>query len=1128
MNFWKSGWLVAFIFVFGSAIHAQFTDDFSDGDFTNDPSWTGDDSLFVVENEVLRSNRTGAFIYGLTTPSSLVDDAQWQFWVNLNFGVTGANYVDVFVMADNSDLSQVQNGYFIRLGGTPKQIALFSVVGGTENKIIDGTSGQIGSSSNNIFVIRASRTEAGEWTVEADKNALDQFALVGTATDIQTSSASHFGLRITQSNAAGPINNHFFDDFSVAPIPIDDIPPELISAEALSPLEVKLIFDEPLEETSASDPDNYSLTDIGAPTSVEWSASAPDEVVLVLGSPLVSGQDYTVTATGVADPAGNVSSGTSAQFFYYVPGIPEFKSLVFNEIMADPTPVVGLPEAEYLEIFNASDEFFDLNGWIFVNTTTAKTLGQFLIPPGGFVILCDANNVNLFEGYGPTLGISSFVALANAADSLTLIAPGGDIIDIVSYTDTWYGDPAFKDGGYSLELINPYTPCGGASNWKASQATEGGTPGEVNSIFDDTPDTTPPTLNLFTLTAPDRISLTFSEDLDQASVFSANYEFNPDVDISQVSLAAANIILLDLAEPLEVGVAYELTIDGIADCEGNYIAEPLIVSIFIGATPGLHDVLISEIMADPTPSVGLPEGEYFELYNASAQTIELKGCNLSGILFEESSLISPGEYAVFASDQNTTVFFTIPEMRFLNGFSTTFLTNGGRELLLTNAEGDMVDRVSYHLSWYGDASKEDGGYSLERINLDEPCRGKDNWTASMAPKGGTPGMENSVNNNIPDTTPPTPVSLFVRDATHLEMIFSEVIDSLSILAASVEISPTLSIVSIDNISPDYLSISISLGDIIEIGTIYEVTISGIADCVGNTMVGEATESFALPEPPEQGDLLINEVLFNPFTGGSDFVEVVNVSSKAISLKDMVLQNATLTTKTITTEPVLLFPGQYVVFTPDPENLILEYPLGKRENFLYVESLPSYANTSGSVILADALGQVFDRFDYQESYQFPLLVTYKGVSLERMSFTRPTNDPSNWSSASEQVGFATPGYLNSQYLPENVVSSVTFELQKEVFSPDNDGFEDVLYINYRMDEPGFVATIRVFDRYGRLVRTLTNNLLLGTTGTIAWDGITDDRAKARIGPHIIYIESFRPEGRVETFKIPCIVAGRLSQ
>ncbi|MEM9053127.1 MAG: hypothetical protein AAGC47_13825, partial [Bacteroidota bacterium] len=91
----------------------------------------------------------------------------------------------------------------------------------------------------------------------------------------------------------------------------------------------------------------------------------------------------------------------------------------------------------------------------------------------------------------------------------------------------------------------------------------------------------------------------------------------------------------------------------------------------------------------------------------------------------------------------------------------------------------------------------------------------------------------------------------------------------------------------------------------------------------------------------------------------------------------------------------------------------------------------------------------------------------------------------------------------------------------------DGFEDVLLINYALERPDYLATITIFDRRGRVIRDLTNNLLLGTDGTITWDGTTDDRSKARIGPHIVLVEIFSPDGDTETFKIPCIVAGNLS-
>jgi len=355
-----------------------------------------------------------------------------------------------------------------------------------------------------------------------------------------------------------------------------------------------------------------------------------------------------------------------------------------------------------------------------------------------------------------------------------------------------------------------------------------------------------------------------------------------------------------------------------------------------------------------------------------------------------------------------------------------------------------------------------------------------------------------------------------------------VIDSLSVLLTDISIIPEVAIDAVFNNPPDYSSLLIQLSDPLEGGIRYELSLEGIEDCVGNAIESTDLFVFALPQTGEPGDLLINEILFNPRTAGRDFVEIYNASNKNIGLNNWVLQNADLTTRVISEDPLVIFPGQHLVLTDDVNATIQEYPISGayRENFHEMESLPSFNNGDGSVILADSLENPIDRFDYLEDYHFPLLNTFDGVSLERLSYTRPTNEPGNWSSASERVGFATPGYVNSQFLPEGRASA-QFELQDEVFSPDNDGFEDVLLINYSLDGPDYLATIRIYDRRGRLIRGLTNNLLLGTEGTLSWDGTTDDRSKARIGPHIVLIEIFNPSGDTETFKIPCIVAGNLS-
>jgi hypothetical protein len=221
------------------------------------------------------------------------------------------------------------------------------------------------------------------------------------------------------------------------------------------------------------------------------------------------------------------------------------------------------------------------------------------------------------------------------------------------------------------------------------------------------------------------------------------------------------------------------------------------------------------------------------------------------------------------------------------------------------------------------------------------------------------------------------------------------------------------------------------------------------------------------------------------------------------------------------------PGAYMVLTSDPDNIQSEYPLGKPENYFRMTAgTPSFGNTIDAVILLDANLSQLDRFDYSENFHLSLLRTFKGVSLERLSFTRPTNEQGNWTSAAEVVGYATPGYKNSQFAPE-VQSSGSFSLQNEVFSPDNDGFDDVLLINYKLDFPGAIATVQAYDRRGRLIRNIVSNAVLATEGTISWDGTTDDRSKARIGPHIIYIDVFDTSGLTQTYKLGCVVAGRLS-
>ena len=155
----------------------------------------------------------------------------------------------------------------------------------------------------------------------------------------------------------------------------------------------------------------------------------------------------------------------------------------------------------------------------------------------------------------------------------------------------------------------------------------------------------------------------------------------------------------------------------------------------------------------------------------------------------------------------------------------------------------------------------------------------------------------------------------------------------------------------------------------------------------------------------------------------------------------------------------------------------------------------------------------------------MLHTTEGVSLEKIHPSLPSDENSSWHSAAEDVGFATPGILNSQFSEIPAVFEPVW-VHPEIFSPDNDGQDDVVTLQYSFPTPGFVASVYVFDSGGRKIRTLANNKLLGTSGHMIWDGETDFGERAEIGIYVILVELFNLDGQLEVIKKTCVLATRL--
>ncbi len=643
-------------------------------------------------------------------------------------------------------------------------------------------------------------------------------------------------------------------------------------------------------------------------------------------------------------------------------------------------------------------------------------------------------------------------------------------------------------------------------------------------------DNVPPAIVSVIAISAMQVDVHFSEALDPA--FIGNYDIIPFIGVSAQVLDGIDATLVHVTPAIALtnGNTYGLSGSDAQDLAGNVMAAGDVFE-FLYAVPEVPqpgDVVINEIMADPTPPLGLPEQEFVELYNTTTnKSFDLAGWTYSdggSTLTLPSTILPPGGYIIITSTANVPAF--TPFGTAIAPSGSISLTNTGDPVTIKDPGGVVIDAVTYSIGWYQDAIKAQGGWTLERIDPTTPCSSANNWRASVAPIGGTPGAQNSVFAILTDVTPPTLAGVQVISSTQVRLVFNEWMNAGSLLAGDYLFDPPLSIDLVEVI--DQVTVQLTLAVPLVEGQLYTITLQGMTDCPGNAIATGTSAVLALPQSVSPGDVVINEVLYDPRGTGSDFVELYNRSQKVLSLANWKLANESNgvigSPLVMTTDARLFMPGEYLLITENKNNTLAEYPQSHPDRFLETD-MPSYNNGFGVVVLQDPLGDTLDRFAYSDDLHFALLNGTEGVSLERVSPDRPSSDNTNWHSAAETAGFATPGFENSQF-SVTMIASGELTIGRKIFSPDNDGFEDLLTINYRFQQPGFTGTMKVLDIVGREVRTLLDNDLLSTNGAISWDGITDSGDLARMGPYVVYLEAFDLAGNVEKFKETVVLAHKL--
>jgi len=1148
------------------------------------PVYSGDGSLNANagdDGKVLRSKQ-GAGSSVLVTESNYAY-GEWIFCVadGRNWAVSGTNDYKIVLISNDSTSqnlkhgSQNFNGYYLRFDGSNADRYVLYRQTGTVSTIILHT-GYPETDDGNTPIgrrVRVTRDTTGLWSIYIDEG-FNQYpvTLRGIpAIDNTHTISAYFGI-VTNITNPGNARVLYFDNLYIGDDFSDSEPPQLLSTKTISLNQLELVFNEALEKTIAEEASNYMVDrGIGHPELAIRNDINPNIVLLTFSNNFQPEVLYALTVSNVADTSGNAMQSTTSYFTYHItPAVLEesfddgdffFNPEWFGNIGAfivNPEKrlqlYTALPGSSYLstDVFPVADSI-EWQFWVNLDfdPSTSNFLKFFLASEKRN--LSDATNSGYYIYIGETGAIDAINLYYTNGTQNTLIAKGSEGLVAVKpkirirvvynkLTHLWsieadaaegYNFAFEASGTHSAGLPQPFY-LGPLCTYTSLNTTK--------FFFDDIycgpiiVDTIPPRLLSADITGQNSLLLHFSEKLDtNSSSQAANYNV---LGFGQPYLALADSqntsqVYLFFGNNFPQAQQLQLTAHNITDLSGNINLGDTI-SFFL-YNPVAFDVVINEIFTDQTPlPANLPAKDYLELYNTTSLPLNLSGWTIqprttsARLMFPDIN-IEAGGYLIVCGIDDINSFSQYGKTAGISGF---YMNNEGT-ISLRDASGNIIHHIEYTTEWYNDKTKASGGWAMEQIDPLNPCGKEKNWRASIDPSGGTPGRTNSVNDANPDVINPYIKQVSVEDEYNITVIFNEALDSLSASNPnSFHINngighPILA----EPIAPNFSTVKLFLGQALERFTTYLIEISPqVNDCYGNPTTQTFTVRFGIPEICEPGDILINEILYNPLTGGRDYIEVYNHSQKIIDVGRLQIGNFdTIANMISSTIPVfqkgfLLFPAEYALITDDTAAVLSQYYTPNPNGFIETEKMPSMTNSGGTVTVIRDSSVVIDMFTYHPKMQLRLLSSDKGVSLERISFDMETNSWDNWQSAASTVGYGTPAYQNSQRIIDmEITGEIT--VYPEIFSPDNDGYNDFLHIGFKFDTPGFVANVAIYSPSGRKEKILATNKLLGTEGVLIWDGVNDMGEKSRTGIYVIYFEVFDLGGTVRHFKKTCVLGGK---
>ncbi len=519
----------------------------------------------------------------------------------------------------------------------------------------------------------------------------------------------------------------------------------------------------------------------------------------------------------------------------------------------------------------------------------------------------------------------------------------------------------------------------------------------------------------------------------------------------------------------------------------------LFLSLSIVAQPNSpFDILITEVMYDPSPAIHLPENEFVEFYNRTSGNISLKNWiwqvgDRSVVLPDVE--INANEFLVMIPKSAE----FLENVRVFSPETWITLSNSGQYICLKNPDGDIIHFMSYSGALFENPLQREGGWSLNLTCQDFPCC-ESSWQVTGNASGGSPGSPEFSDCELPASTETTAVrSGYLSDNQGLIYISNRLVPNRNNSGISIRSDEGVSLSW--NFFEDKTDILMFDAGSLNPNSIALLSVFGDAVSCNGSALKQSEVKWGRPNPALAGDLVISEIMFNPDENGIEYVELFNLSEKVIDVSDLILSTTDFQgmIKDFSRRgdlPFLLFPGEYCVLAADRTWLELCYPQSPKGSCHERKDIPGLVNSGGGILLSNQFQAIIDRVFYNPDWHFKGLPDDQAVSLERINLKKSGEIRENWFSASSSAGFASPGLENSQNINNSGEYLNSIQLINPVFGPRDISLPDQAVVSLQFDEIGYSGNLDVADLSGRIVRIIHPWGLLPKDGQLIWDG-TDD-------------------------------------